>query len=267
MTATTMEDVVRIVEAKRAEHASRAAQSPDPPAVSSIGAEAIAKVRVFQPPPEKPAPDPETVRKRLWARFAQLRGQLHRRCSLENYRQEHPGQREVVEALRAYCQNMPAEIAAGNGIVLFGAVGTGKDHLLTAVARVAILTHGIAVLWVNGLDLYGELRDRIHNDESERQWVRSMVAPPVLYVSDPIPPIGGLTPYQASMLLRILDGRNREIRSTWVSMNVNSSVEAAHAMGTPLVDRLKPGSIGAFCDWPSARKIRMVWSGRKAGGA
>lgn len=191
--------------------------------------------------------------------FCHTIGQRHSGCTFGNYKIEHPGQQEVVSALRAYDDDMEAEVAEGNGVVLFGPSGTGKDHLLAALAKNAIRRHGIQVVWANGIDLYGELRDRIRNDQAEAEWVAKMTKPAILYVSDPIPSKGNLSDYQVVMLQRILDKRNRFVKPTWVSMNVRSSQEADDRMGAALVDRLRPGSIGAFCRWPSHREIRMVW--------
>ena len=185
-------------------------------------------------------------------------GPLYQGCTSDNYRAETPKQRNLVAALREYAANMPAEVAEGAGIVLFGGSGTGKDHLLAALARPAILKHGLSVVWKNGMDLYGEMRDRIRNDDTERELVASLVGPDILYLSDPLPPVGDLTPYQAAMLQRILDGRIRNRRPVWVSMNVSGSAEADRRMGPALVDRLKPGALCCCCDWPSHRKPRMI---------
>ena len=70
-----------------------------------------------------------------------------------------------------------------------------------------------------------------------------------------------LIAFEAAMLVRVLDGRNRAKRPVWVSINVRSIREADELMGPAVVDRLRPGSIAAYCDWPSYRRPRMVWSG------
>lgn len=190
--------------------------------------------------------------------FRRSMGKLHADCTLDNYGTPHPGQAEVLEALRSYVANLRAEVAAGNGIVLFGPSGTGKDHLLCGVACEAILD-GCGVKWINGMRLYGSMRERIGSHESERELLQEYLEPNVLYISDPLPPRGGLTEFQAAGLQQIIDGRLRQRRPLWVSMNVANSKQADELMGASLVDRLKPGSIGAFCDWPSYRKMRMVW--------
>jgi len=190
--------------------------------------------------------------------FRELMGQMGKRYEgvrLSNYQVSHPGQKEVVDSLRKYGEKMLEEIAAGNGIVLFGSAGTGKDHLIIAMARYAILKHGLTVQWWNGLDLYGQFRNTIGNDnQTEMGLIRELMNPDILVLSDPIPPAGQLTEFQASCLLRILDGRYRNCRPTWATLNVASGQEADERMGAPLVDRLRHGAVCGFCNWPSYRQ-------------
>lgn len=185
-------------------------------------------------------------------------GTLYEDCTSQNYQATSDKQRRLLAALAEYAGNLPNEVAEGNGIVLFGSSGTGKDHLLAAMARPAIINHGLSVVWRNGMDLYGEMRDNIRNDKAEKDLVAALVKPDILYLSDPLPPAGDLTNYQAAMLQRILDGRIRNRRPCWVSMNVATSAEADRRMGAALVDRLKPGALCCHCDWESHRKPRMV---------
>lgn len=201
---------------------------------------------------------PDNRQARLRDLLSEL-GSLYAGCTLKNYSIEHAGQREVVAALQEYSCNMANEVAVGHGIVLFGPSGTGKDHLLAALSKKAVEDHGLTVKWVYGVNLYGELRDRISQAQAEAPWVSALCRPDVLYISDPIPPRGGLSEYQASMLVRILDRRSRHRRPVWVSMNASGQKEADSLLGPSLVDRLKFRAIGAHCDWPSHRKARMVW--------
>ena len=213
------------------------------------------------PPEESPVDLDQVERRRRHDDHKQLlkpMGVLYENCTSAGYVATTDKQTRLVAALRAYAEDMPAEVEAGNGIVLFGSSGTGKDHLLAALTRTAIITHGMSVVWKNGMDLYGEMRDNIRNDKAEKETVAALVKPDILYISDPLPPSGDLTPYQAAMLQRILDGRIRNRRPCWVSMNVQGSAEADRRMGPALVDRLKPGAICCHCDWKSYRQPRMV---------
>jgi len=192
------------------------------------------------------------------AKFYRYIGPRLAEARLENYECRHPGQAKLLEALRDYAENMAAKVAVGAGIILFGPSGSGKDHLLSALGRVAIGKYGFRVYWADGMDLMGEVRDRIGGNESEASWVGKLTAPEILYLSDPTPPKGELTTHQSAMLGRVLDRRNRSLKPTWVSMNVRNSGEAESIMGTRLVDRLKDGALAAFCNWPSFRKSILI---------
>jgi hypothetical protein len=143
------------------------------------------------------------------AEFERAVGERLASSTLANFVCKEAGQSHVVASLDEYATNMIAEVAAGAGIILFGPSGSGKDHLLTSLGRIAIGKYGLHVTWRNGADLLGELRDRISENEAEETWVRRLARPDVLYISDPSPPKGELTTYQSSMLGRVLDRRNR----------------------------------------------------------
>jgi DNA replication protein DnaC len=190
-----------------------------------------------------------------WKAFIGERGDRYANCRLGNYGTDHPGQADAVATLTEYCRTMPDRIADGEGVILFGPKGTGKDHLLVALARVAIHA-GKYLMWQNGMDLFGDIRDAMDKGDSERALVNRLVHPDVLYLSDPLPPFGNLTPHQATMLFRILDARYSRSKPTWVSVNVVSGLELDDRLGAQNGDRLRDNSICILCDWPSYRKAR-----------
>ena len=155
------------------------------------------------------------------------------------------------------------DVTAGGGIVLFGPCGTGKDHLLVAAAREVIAKHSARVEWRNGMDLFGDFRDLIANHGTEREFLTSLVHPDVLVISDPLPPAGSLTEFQSSLLLRILDRRYRQLKPTWISVNVANGQEADARMGAACWDRIKEGALAAYCSWPSWRRPRQVIANEK----
>lgn len=180
-------------------------------------------------------------------------GQRFAGVSLENYRATLPEQRKVLQAAEDYAGSIHQHVTAGDGLVLFGAPGTGKTHLLCGTAKAAI-DAGVSVVWTNGQDLFARFRAAIDGEGSESKLVREMSKPAVLVIDDVLPPSGSLTDYQATTLYRIVDSRYRDCRPTWVSMNVSDGTEAEKGMGAQVVDRLRHGALTLFCNWPSYRR-------------
>lgn len=144
--------------------------------------------------------------------------------------------------------------------MLFGPVGTGKDHLAVGVLAAAVGAD-LSVDAINGQDWYGQLRDRISDRESdtEASFIASLVRPDVLLISDPLPTIGVLTQHQATMLYRVVDDRYSRCKATVVTLNVENADEAEQAIGATTWDRLCSGAWIVSCRWASARKpLRVV---------
>ncbi len=186
-----------------------------------------------------------------WRNLTGPMGARYSDCTLDNYRTASKAQEAVLAEVRQYAAEIRQRVKCGQGVVLFGPSGTGKDHLLVGLCRAA-LAADIRVRWANGSTLFRSLREGI--GEQEDAIVERHIFADVLYLSDPVPPVGGLTPFQASALFAIVDGRYRAQRPTWCSMNVKDGNEAAQRLGSAIHDRLRDGAIALKCSWPSYRK-------------
>jgi len=191
-------------------------------------------------------------RRATWERFIARRPR-RKDARLDTYHVANDHQRELLRRLRWYSDTITERIRAGDGILLFGTCGTGKDHLLVALARQAI-SQGHVVTWRNGMDFYADLRDRMESDQTERSFLSELIGCEVLYVSDPLPPIGALTQYQMATLFRVLDARYELCRPTWVSLNATNRQDLDQRMGATLADRIVDQSLTYFCNWPSHRQ-------------
>lgn len=165
-----------------------------------------------------------------------------------------PEQQSVVAPLQTYVANFAEHQAAGAGVVLSGPAGVGKDHLLCAMGVNVALYFGVSVSWTSGADLWASFRDAIGRDRSESYVLSPYQGAGVLVISDPVPPAGTLTEYQAGQLLRLVDWRYRYLRPTWVSLNVSGRKEADERLGVAVADRLRDGALCLACNWPSYRR-------------
>jgi DNA replication protein DnaC len=184
-----------------------------------------------------------------------LRGARYEGCRLKNFVTDTEAQQKAAETLRLFGKSMDDHCEAGRGLILFGPKGTGKDHLAMALAFRAIIQFGLDVEWTNGMDLFGRFRDAMDDkDTSEHDLIREYARRQILYISDPVPPVGNLTEFQASVLFRILDARYSSMKPTWITVNVTSAVELDARIGAQNGDRLRDGATAIFCNWPSYRK-------------
>lgn len=171
-------------------------------------------------------------------------------ATLDRFRIYDGKQRAVIARLRAIGDRLDELTAAGRGIVLFGSVGTGKDHLAAAMLYAAIDRFGITAEWINGRDIFGASRAAMSEDRSEATVIRPLVQPQILCISDVLPVAGSLSDWNLDLLYRIFDSRYREMRPTWLTMNVVDEEDAKGRLLPPLWRRVKEGAELVPCFWP-----------------
>lgn len=205
---------------------------------------------------------------RAWCRVAQIVGKryLHVVCneqgepcgvagvSLDNYQADTAAQKATIQTLRDFVASIHERMENGDGLLLCGPKGTGKDHLALACLRYAAEA-GYVTFTADGQSLFQVFRDVIGSDASEREHIARYTAPDVLLLSDPIPVAGSTSDYQRSVLWRIIDRRYRDKKPTWVTMNVADGKEADMKLGGQIMDRLRDGATAVICEWPSYRRV------------
>lgn len=137
-------------------------------------------------------------------------------------------------------------------MILYGPVGTGKDHLAFALCR-SVIKSGRTVRWVNGQSWFGAVRDAMETDRSEASLVGDLAKPQLVCLSDPLPPVGALTQHQTTMLYRLIDARYAKGLPTICTLNVADDEEADLRMGPATWDRLCHGAWKLKCMWPTYR--------------
>ena len=165
-----------------------------------------------------------------------------------------PSQADVAQQVDDFAWNLNERMRTGGGLVLFGRPGCGKDHLAVAAGYVAVMKFGYSVQWIHGLELFEQSRRLIRTDGDESHFVREFVKPKILIVSDTIPPKGDASQYNADVLMRIVDRRYRDCKPTWFTLNVLDGEEAERRLASPIVDRVRHGSLCLECNWPSYRQ-------------
>lgn len=238
-----------------------AARSSEPVRLGDLIEQALAPVQGA--PWFRPWDNVLPVEERRPAYFAMAKrlGRAYARCTFENYSiyaKGDPGQTSQAaarERMIAFAAELPERIRRGAaGLCLFGNVGTGKDHLVTALAYHAILRLGWRVEWANASDLYMHNRDRIDSEAiSEEKFLWRLTSPLVLYLSDPVPARGPASAAQADLLLRILDRRTRDALPTWITLNATGGDDAEKRLASPIVDRMRQAAVCLDCFWESHR--------------
>jgi DNA replication protein DnaC len=233
--------------------------TPAPPRAASFDVLAIEKAKhrsdkAAAADAERDAAEQSREPRRRFEKLMDEVGIRYRRCTLDSFVASTAEQKKVFTAVRDYRDTMPDRLKAGQGLVLFGPSGTGKDHLMVSLLRDLVVTHWETAKWLNGVGLYSMFRDSMDTGMPEAAIVSKLAAPTVLVLSDPQPPIGSLTPFQAQCLFQVVDERYRRGKATWVTMNAASGADAEAKIGVATVDRFRDGALTLFCNWPSYRK-------------
>lgn len=171
--------------------------------------------------------------------------------------EEQARQDAVFNHVSEFGRNLKANIQTGRNLVLYGSRGTGKDFCVSNLLGMAVAYHGFQAGWQSGMRMYRAVRDSMRKDSrtSEQEIIDDLSRHPLLVISDPLPPVGNLTPFQAETLLTILDERYRFNRPTWITINVSDRAEFEARMGSLAVDRLLEDATALYFDWPSFRQF------------
>lgn len=189
--------------------------------------------------------------------FKQLckyRGRRYACCDFENFTCDTEQKRNTVDRLKKIALEFKSLCDNGNGgLVILGPPGTGKDHLLMAMMRSAIIHHGLKVKWFDGLRLFAEIKNAIGEGTVERL-LSSLVGVQILAISDPVPPRDALSVYELSVLRDIVERRYNAQMATWITTNVQTAEDARRLFTDAVLSRLLDGATEVFCDWTSYRK-------------
>lgn len=196
----------------------------------------------------------EPERRRAYAALVRRIGRRYAACTLANFELYDDKQRAALQRIKRFAGELPERIAQGDGLLLFGEPGTGKDHLLAAMSYIAVLEYGFQVEYLTGAELYARARQRIRDDADEIDFVEQYRRPHVLVLSDPVPPKGEVRQFGVETLQWVVDARYRDRRPTWATLNIVDKADGDAKLAAPLMDRLRHSATCIGCDWESYRK-------------
>jgi len=203
----------------------------------------------------------ETGRAENVVRLGHRLGRRYARCTFANYEvTDEQKQRPIVNRLREFAARMPDLLRGGGGLMLFGNPGTGKDHLVAALLKVAIVKHGLSAAWYDGGELFDLLYFALREESPAelKALIRLLREPHILAISDPQPPRGELSDSQVRRLRDVIDKRYRAGLSTWITTNIDQRADAEALLTGPMMDRLRESAGKIYCDWPSYREGRQA---------
>ncbi|MGD9128044.1 MAG: ATP-binding protein, partial [Planctomycetia bacterium] len=182
-------------------------------------------------------------------------GNRYRTATLANFVVTDPRQEKALSSVRGYLERLDDHIAAGDGLILYGPVGTGKDHLAIAAGRIAV-GMGYSVAWRSAQTIFSNFRDSFSDEswETEADLLNNLLQSDVLILSDPVPSHGELSDFQGNILYRLVNARYVEQKPTWTTLNIANVDEARRRIGSATIDRITHGAMAVFCSWPSFRK-------------
>ncbi len=187
-------------------------------------------------------------------------------------------QEAAVGAVKEYAENIRDNVRGGRNLILFGPVGTGKDHLMSAVAKAVsrslnpvrypncLWDHPERLAVCIGANFFSRLRDAMGaGGESEEKITSALIKSFVLLLSDPTLPGGAeLTPYQRGQLFRIINDRSNAMRPTICTINAANERDIMNKLSPQIADRLLNGATVVECNWPSYRKPqKVIYSSRQ----
>lgn len=211
-----------------------------------------------------------------WKLWTSAVGARYANCTFDSFVVTTDAMAQAVADCREYADRLAARDSSAN-LVIFGACGSGKDHLAIAVCRSLFErdwklpepdnayestgwprgSRGVMAI-VTGAQLMVRVRDAMKAGREE-QTLRDYVTPALLVLSDPAASSGdALTGYQSSTLADVIDGRYRADRPTVLTINCRDREEMNRLLTVPLADRLCHDAVCVACDWPSYRKRTEV---------
>lgn len=190
-------------------------------------------------------------------------GRRYSECTLDNYlidtslpESDQDRQQRAVREIRGFVNELPTQIDAGRNLILFGTVGTGKDHLMAVACKAAAAVNK-TVRWRNASDVFTDAKATWgKRGESVDDILKPLQQADILALSDPIPAVGDIDAHEIRWLLSLIDKRYRDMKPTWVTLNAKDGADARRALSHQVIDRLQHHALVIDMKWNSYRVKR-----------
>jgi DNA replication protein DnaC len=172
-------------------------------------------------------------------------------ATLDNFKAETLMQRQVLKACRQFAEG--DEHASGRGLWLLGPVGTGKTHLLCAMARHLQMERCIHARVRTPRAIVSELRACWAKDaeRKEADVLASLTEELDVLMLDEAG-LGFGSESELLQLFEVIDARYSLRLPTCLASNL-SAVDLKSALGDRIFDRLREGARVLQLDWASHR--------------
>ena len=175
-----------------------------------------------------------------------------RSATFASYAAETRGQRHVLKVVKAYADRFADRRAVGGGLMLLGRPGTGKTHLMCALA--AQLLDRWRIRYSDCWSIINAVKATYAKESRAREeQVMHFYAVPDLLLIDEIG-VGHGTDADRAIIHRIIDLRYQAVKPTVVAGNVDIE-ELKHHLGERAVSRLfDSGGVSLSFDWDDHRR-------------
>lgn len=175
--------------------------------------------------------------------------------SLETYKAEHASQSKVVKRLAGCVERIDEFVDSRVGLVLWGRIGTGKDHLICSVLRAAA-DIAKTVRWIEGLELYTKASSA-WKDGTRDSYLNQFLRCDVLAISDPVF-IRNWSPAKAETLAEVVRSRYDAGKRTWITANAKDLAQLREMCVPDVYDRLTERAVVEHCSWGSYRQEQQI---------
>lgn len=178
---------------------------------------------------------------------------VHAKSRLGNWRATSAEQISALNSAKSFVANFPRIRTEGLNLILSGSTGTGKTHLICAIAQ-AVAELGFRVRYTTAADLVSDIRETWgSSDRSERGVIAGFIAADLLLVDE----IGATTASkdEVRLLERVFAGRYDDERPSVLASNLEPA-----GLGVALGDRAYSRVAG------KGREVIMKWADHRLSG-